>query len=41
MEMDHEKEREAEFRNLSEKVNGRVVWWTLLQMIVLGILLFS
>ncbi|KAL1932265.1 hypothetical protein VTP01DRAFT_9321 [Rhizomucor pusillus] len=31
-----QKEREAEFRDQSELTNSRVVWWTLLQIIVLG-----
>ena len=29
-------EREAEFRDLSEAVNSKIVWWTVLQFIVLG-----
>lgn len=29
-------EREAEYRDHSELINSRVVWWTLLQLIVLG-----
>lgn len=29
-------EREAEYRDHSEVINSRVVWWTLLQFIVLG-----
>lgn len=32
-----QREREAEFRDISESVNGRVVRWTLLQLAVLGI----
>lgn len=30
-------EREAEFRDQSESTNARVVRWTLLQLIVLGV----
>ncbi|KAM0683836.1 emp24p/erv25p- protein [Mitosporidium daphniae] len=29
------REREAEFRSLSEYVNGQVVWWTIAQILVL------
>jgi len=32
-----QREREAEFRDISESVNGRVVRWTLLQLAVLGV----
>jgi len=32
-----QREREAEFRDQSEAVNGRVVRWTLIQLFVLGI----
>lgn len=32
-----QREREAEFRDQSESTNGRVVRWTLLQLVVLGI----
>ncbi|CDH49333.1 endosomal cargo receptor [Lichtheimia corymbifera JMRC:FSU:9682] len=31
-----QREREAEYRDHSEVINSRVVWWTLLQFIVLG-----
>jgi hypothetical protein len=31
-----QREREAEFRDLSEATNSRVVWWTIVQMAVLG-----
>ena len=31
-----QREREAEFRDQSESVNSRVVWWTLIQLFVLG-----
>ena len=31
-----QREREAEFRDQSESVNGRVVRWMLLQILVLG-----
>ena len=30
------RQRESEFREKSENVNGRVVWWMLLQLFVLG-----
>nr|XP_023907857.1 uncharacterized membrane protein C16E9.09c-like [Quercus suber] len=32
-----QREREAEFRDQSESVNGRVVRWTLIQLVVLGL----
>jgi len=32
-----QREREMEFRDQSESVNGRVVRWTLIQMAVLGV----
>ncbi|GAB7342162.1 hypothetical protein MBLNU457_g0421t1 [Dothideomycetes sp. NU457] len=32
-----QREREAEFRDLSESVNARAVRWTVIQMIVLGV----
>ncbi|ORX47236.1 hypothetical protein DM01DRAFT_1339256 [Hesseltinella vesiculosa] len=32
-----QREREAEFRDQSEMTNSRVVWWTVLQLIVLGV----
>lgn len=32
-----QREREAEFRDQSESVNGRVVRWTLIQLAVLGV----
>ncbi|KAI8062127.1 emp24/gp25L/p24 family/GOLD-domain-containing protein [Gongronella butleri] len=32
-----QREREAEFRDQSELTNSRVVWWTVLQLIVLGV----
>lgn len=32
-----QREREAEFRDQSESTNARVVRWTLLQLIVLGV----
>jgi hypothetical protein len=31
------KEREVQFRDKSEEVNSHVVWWTIVQLIVLGI----
>lgn len=33
----HLQEREAEFRDQSESTNARVVRWTLVQLVVLGI----
>ncbi|PQE30473.1 emp24 gp25L p24 family GOLD protein [Rutstroemia sp. NJR-2017a WRK4] len=33
----HQQEREAEFRDQSESTNARVVRWTLIQLVVLGI----
>jgi hypothetical protein len=33
----HCQEREAEFRDQSESTNARVVRWTLLQLVVLGV----
>lgn len=33
----HAQEREAEFRDLSESVNSRVVRWTVIQLVVLGV----
>jgi hypothetical protein len=35
-EQSFQREREAEFRDLSEMTNSRVVWWTILQLVVLG-----
>ncbi|ORY92372.1 emp24/gp25L/p24 family/GOLD-domain-containing protein [Syncephalastrum racemosum] len=35
-EQQSQREREAEFRDQSELTNSRVVWWTLLQIAVLG-----
>jgi hypothetical protein len=32
-----QRDREANFRNLSEAVNSKVVWWAFVQIIVLGI----
>ncbi|ORZ22601.1 membrane protein [Absidia repens] len=32
-----QREREIEFRDQSELTNSRVVWWTVLQLIVLGV----
>jgi p24 family protein alpha len=32
-----QREREAEFRDQSESVNARVVRWTLIQLVVLGV----
>jgi len=34
---DMSQEREAEFRDQSEHVNARVVRWTLVQLVVLGV----
>ncbi|KAL7746711.1 emp24p/erv25p- protein [Sorochytrium milnesiophthora] len=36
-EQKYQRERESEFRDFSEAVNGRVVRWTLAQMCVLGV----
>ncbi|KAL9939266.1 hypothetical protein V8E36_002079 [Tilletia maclaganii] len=36
-EQQYQREREAEFRDLSELTNSRAMWWSLLQLIVLGI----
>lgn len=35
-EQQFQREREAEFRLLSEKINSRAVWWSMFQMLVLG-----
>ncbi|GAA5885558.1 hypothetical protein JCM6882_007469 [Rhodosporidiobolus microsporus] len=35
-EQQFQREREAEFRALSEKINSRAVWWSAFQMMVLG-----
>jgi hypothetical protein len=35
-EVEYAREREEEFRNLSEDVNHKVMWWTLYQFILLG-----
>ncbi|KAI8888718.1 hypothetical protein K501DRAFT_239840 [Backusella circina FSU 941] len=37
IEQNAQREREKEFRNLSELINSRVVWWTIAQIIVLGV----
>lgn len=34
-EQQYQREREAEFRDLSESTNARAVWWSVLQIIVL------
>ncbi|KAK5781631.1 Erp1p PWA37_004525 [Arxiozyma heterogenica] len=34
------REREAQFRDLSESVNSRSMWWTIIQLIVLGVVGF-
>lgn len=34
-EQQFQREREAEFRNLSEKTNSRAVWWSIMQMVTL------
>jgi p24 family protein alpha len=36
-EQQYQREREAEFRDTSESVNSRVIWWTIIQIIVLGV----
>ncbi|GAA5966321.1 hypothetical protein JCM8115_004830 [Rhodotorula mucilaginosa] len=35
-EQQFQREREAEFRVLSERTNSRAVWWSVIQMVVLG-----
>ena len=35
-EQSHQRVKEEEFRDLSERVNSRVVWWTIGQMLILG-----
>lgn len=35
-EQQFQREREAEFRVLSERINSRAVWWSVIQMAVLG-----
>ncbi|KAI9256503.1 emp24/gp25L/p24 family/GOLD-domain-containing protein [Phascolomyces articulosus] len=35
-EQSFQREREAEFRDQSELTNSRVVWWTIMQLVVLG-----
>ncbi|RKP26921.1 emp24/gp25L/p24 family/GOLD-domain-containing protein [Syncephalis pseudoplumigaleata] len=35
-EQEYQREREVAFRNQSELTNSRVVWWTIMQMLVLG-----
>jgi hypothetical protein len=34
-EQQYQREREAEFRTLSESTNSRAVWWSIIQMFVL------
>ncbi|CAD6891443.1 unnamed protein product [Tilletia controversa] len=36
-EQQFQREREAEFRNLSELTNSRAMWWSILQLVVLGL----
>ena len=36
-EISYARDREEEFRNLSEDVNSKVMWWTLYQFILLGV----
>lgn len=36
-EINYARAREEEFRDLSEDVNGKVMWWTLYQFVLLGI----
>ena len=36
-EQDLVRERESQFRDLSETVNGKVVWWGIVQLVVLGL----
>lgn len=35
-EVNYAREREEEFRNLSEDVNSKAMWWTLYQFVLLG-----
>ncbi|KAF7721806.1 emp24p/erv25p- protein [Apophysomyces ossiformis] len=35
-----QREREAELRDQSELTNSRVVWWTIVQIVVLGVVCF-
>ncbi|KAJ3392202.1 Transmembrane emp24 domain-containing protein 9 [Entophlyctis sp. JEL0112] len=39
-EQKYQRDREAEFRNFSESINGKVVRWTLLQIVVLVVVGF-
>lgn len=39
-EQQFQREREAEFRLLSEKTNSRAVWWSLFQLVTLGVTCF-
>lgn len=39
-EQQYQREREAEFRDTSEMTNSRVVYWTVAQLIVLGVTAF-
>lgn len=34
-EQQYQREREAEFRDLSEATNARAVWWSIIQLVVL------
>ncbi|KAK0554712.1 emp24p/erv25p- protein [Tilletia horrida] len=36
-EQQFQREREAEFRNLSELTNSRAMWWSVLQLLMLGL----
>jgi len=36
-EQSYQREREAEFRDQSELTNSRVVYWTLVQLVILGV----
>lgn len=39
-EQQYQREREAEFRDTSELTNSRVVYWTVAQLVVLGVTAF-
>ncbi|KAI8978902.1 emp24/gp25L/p24 family/GOLD-domain-containing protein [Pilobolus umbonatus] len=40
IEQNAQREREREFRDQSELTNSRVVWWTIAQIIILGVVCF-
>ncbi|KAI8871491.1 hypothetical protein GQ42DRAFT_161988 [Ramicandelaber brevisporus] len=39
-EQNYQRDREIEFRNLSENINGRIVYWTFMQIAVIGVVCF-